>query len=294
MAAVGSKFFFACAFVLLIVSTAYASVAPVPIFDFSTEVSNKEVHPERANRPISQRIAILSQRMDNYGRLHLSDKLEMLVQQLAKIQGQLEVQEHAVQLLREQQQHFYQDLDKRLNRVRELTDQVGRKKGLVSPLVKSGSSVRGLYRGNVQKAWVRAAGGVSPLLKHDDAAYQSAFNLLKAKRYTKAIKAYKQFIIAYPESRYVVNAYYWLGEVYFLQSDLQKAKEAFNSVVNRYPRTAKVPDALLKLAMIAERRGQISSAQQTLRAIRHKFSGSSAARLADLRLKGLEKRSQAS
>ena len=48
--------------------------------------------------------------------------------------------------------------------------------------------------------------------KNEQAAYQSAFDLLRALRYEKATQAFRQFLNDYPEGRYAHIAQYWLAE----------------------------------------------------------------------------------
>jgi tetratricopeptide (TPR) repeat protein len=53
--------------------------------------------------------------------------------------------------------------------------------------------------------------------------------------------------IRHPDSEYAGNAQYWIGECYYTQRDYARALEAFNKVIERYPKGQKVPDALLKV-----------------------------------------------
>ena len=70
----------------------------------------------------------------------------------------------------------------------------------------------------------------------------------------KAIKPMQQFIASFPNSVYIPNAYYWLGEFYLASNpaDFVKAKKSFNEVVNKYPKSAKASTALYRVATITQ------------------------------------------
>lgn len=79
------------------------------------------------------------------------------------------------------------------------------------------------------------------------AEYLKAFGLYSANNFPAAIEAFESFLKLNPQSDYVANALYWIGECHYTLSDLPKAKEAFLKVAEKYPKSSKTPDALLKL-----------------------------------------------
>nr|BFE94727.1 hypothetical protein GCM10020185_52630 [Pseudomonas brassicacearum subsp. brassicacearum] len=85
--------------------------------------------------------------------------------------------------------------------------------------------------------------------------YDAAFDLIKAKDFDKASQAFAAFLRKYPNSQYAGNAQYWLGEVNLAKGDLQGAGQAFAKVSQLYPKHAKVPDSLYKLADVERRLG---------------------------------------
>lgn len=88
----------------------------------------------------------------------------------------------------------------------------------------------------------------------DKQAYISAYDAYKAGGAAKAIKPMQQFIASFPNSVYVPNAYYWLGEFYLASNpaDFVKAKKSFNEVINKYPKSAKASTALYRVATITQ------------------------------------------
>lgn len=77
--------------------------------------------------------------------------------------------------------------------------------------------------------------------------YLKAFGLYSANNFQGAIESFSAFIKNNPQSEFVANALYWIGECHYTRSDLTKAQEIFSRVVDNYPKSPKAPDAMLKL-----------------------------------------------
>ncbi len=119
--------------------------------------------------------------------------------------------------------------------------------------------------------------------------YQTASQQLKEKQYDVAKVSLKKLISEYPMGEYTANGYYWLGEVCFIQGNLQEASQAFSSVIQSFPQHAKVADALLKLGYIASAENHASKAKQYFEQVVRQYPSSSAARLAEARLQAMRK-----
>ena len=55
------------------------------------------------------------------------------------------------------------------------------------------------------------------------AAYRSAYELVRDKSYASADKAFTDFVVKYPRNELTGNAYYWLGELFEKQRDYKTA-----------------------------------------------------------------------
>lgn len=117
--------------------------------------------------------------------------------------------------------------------------------------------------------------------------YDAAFDLIKAKDFEKASQAFNAFLRKYPSSQYAGNAQYWLGEVNLAKGDLQGAGQAFAKVSATYPNHPKVPDSLYKLADVERRLGNTDKARTALQQVIAQYPGSSAAQLAQRDLQTL-------
>lgn len=62
----------------------------------------------------------------------------------------------------------------------------------------------------------------------------------------------QQFIQQYPNSPYISNAYFWLGEILLAiePTDFNTVKQSFTTVVNQYPNSSKASTALYRLFTI--------------------------------------------
>ncbi len=87
-----------------------------------------------------------------------------------------------------------------------------------------------------------------------EAQYEFAYGvLLQAQReqsdFGRAEQALRAFISANPTHRLAGNAQYWLGETYYVRRDYQNAAATFAEGLQKYPKSDKAPDNLLKLGM---------------------------------------------
>lgn len=122
----------------------------------------------------------------------------------------------------------------------------------------------------------------------EQAAYEQALNILREGRYADAAQAYRQFLASYPNGRYADNAQYWLAETQYVTRQFPQALEEFGKVVNGYPNSAKLPDALLKMGYIHYEQGDWKGARENLQAVKQRFPDSTAARLASERLQRMD------
>jgi tol-pal system protein YbgF len=117
------------------------------------------------------------------------------------------------------------------------------------------------------------------------AQYQQALKLLKATQYQQAIKAFREFLMSSPDSEYSDNAQYWLGEAFYVSRNFEQALLEYNNLLSNYPDSRKLSHSLLKIGFCYYEMGQISEASIRLEKLKQEHPGTTAARLADERLK---------
>ncbi len=79
--------------------------------------------------------------------------------------------------------------------------------------------------------------------------YDHAKALLRQRQFEGAADVLQAFIDAYPDGPLTGNAYYWLGETYYVRGMYDQAITRFGQGYKTFPDHPKAPDNLLKLAM---------------------------------------------
>jgi tol-pal system protein YbgF len=92
------------------------------------------------------------------------------------------------------------------------------------------------------------AGGALPPGNAQD-QYNYAMGLLTEANYPAAEQAMRAFVQRYPKDPLAGNAQYWLGESFYVRKDYGNAATAFAQGYEKYPKSSKAPDDLLKLGM---------------------------------------------
>ncbi len=119
-----------------------------------------------------------------------------------------------------------------------------------------------------------------PSSADDQAAYDEAFALVRAREFEDAIVAFENFVQRYPEHQNTANGYYWLGELHLATESLEQAKESFEIVLERFPEHHKVPDTLYKLGVTFSRLGEQERSRHMMERVIAEFPQSTAATLA--------------
>ena len=120
------------------------------------------------------------------------------------------------------------------------------------------------------------------------AAYGQAFDALKQGDYVASARGFHAFLETYPSAALAPNAWYWLGESYYVTQNYPLAAQAFETLLNHFPDSGKAPDALLKLGYAQLEMDQLDAGEQTLRDVLQRYPGSDAARLAEGRMRSLD------
>ncbi len=115
-------------------------------------------------------------------------------------------------------------------------------------------------------------------------AYQKAFRLYMADKFTESLTAFESFLAAYPQHDYAANAQYWIGESLYSLKNYEWALDAFNKVITTHPKSNKVPDAMLKGAFAQLSMGKGDKARDMLHRLVEAYPRSVAAGKAKERL----------
>lgn len=253
----------------------------------------------------------------------LVNQIQALQSQVQSLQGQVEELKHALDQAKQRSKDQYVDLDSRIGRLegggrstppsaasntpapREDNPpdvDLGNPSGQGSPSTPPPRDPRFALRAGVGElsAEDRAAvapGEPAPNAAPADpaaetAAYNDAFAALKDGRYAESAKRFQAFIDQHPNSELTGNAYYWLGESYYVTQNFSVAQQSFETLLQRYPNSQKAPDALLKVGYTQYELKQWDAAEATLNKVVETYPDTTVARLAQGRLRALKMESR--
>lgn len=111
----------------------------------------------------------------------------------------------------------------------------------------------------------------------EDVLYQQAFANLKDANHQKAVEQFKMQLQTYPNGEYADDALYWIGESSYVNRGLADSKKHFQMLVEQYSTSHRVPDALLKIAMIEKEQGNKTKARELFQQVVKKHPKSNAA-----------------
>jgi tol-pal system protein YbgF len=123
-----------------------------------------------------------------------------------------------------------------------------------------------------------AAAGDAPTV------YRKAYEFLMKGDYGQSAPLFLSIIARFPEHELADNAQYWLGEIDYVQQKYRQALEGFRTVLERWPRGNKVPDAMLKMAYCHAELGEQAKARETLERVMKDYPWSDPAKKAKERL----------
>ena len=134
---------------------------------------------------------------------------------------------------------------------------------------------------------VPPAPAASPPDGAEQGSYDTAFNHLRDGQYEQAITGFEDFLRRYPGSTLTPDAYYWLGESYYVTRRFEQARQMFLTLGADYPRSPKLPDAMLKLGYIYSETGDTAKAREMLQKLIEVYPDSVAASLGEAHLRSL-------
>lgn len=117
--------------------------------------------------------------------------------------------------------------------------------------------------------------------------YNAAYRDYQRGNFDLAIEGFREFLEDNGRSELADNAAYWLGESLFSQKKYREAIQQFDSVVTRYPKSDKVPGALLKKGYAYISIGERAQGVVQLQYVLHEHPTSAEAALARQRLRQL-------
>lgn len=255
------------------------------------------VHAQRES--LAERVARLEQQQGQGGAqaggVELVNQLNALQSQVQQLQGQNEELRHQLEQLKQQGKDQYIDIDSRLSKLE------GKPPGASAP--PAGASPNNGQMQDITLGGAAAPANTAPPPAgatqqasppppsnpaDEKAAYDQAFAALKDGRYAESARAFQGFLGQFPNSDLAPNAYYWLGESYYVTQNYPISLDAFNKLLAQYPNSQKASAALLKVGYCQYELKQWDQAENTLNQVVAKYPGTQEANLAQGRLRALK------
>ena len=277
--------FLVLVFSLVLFNSAYAADKKAPVSEPSAQ-------------DLSARLDKVEKILDNRALLDMLELLETLKTEVNSLRGEIEVQTHTLDQLKQKQRDLYTDIDRRLQRLEsnktttanelEVLDTGANSETTATTTTNDEPTLVVETASDIAKKADAAAEApvektVDPLKA--EAEYQRAFKLLKESRYDQAEKSFKTFLTDYPDSDFSDNAQYWLGETNYVLQKYDVAINEYQNLLNNFPDSKKVSHALLKIGYSYDALGNAADAKKTLTEVMKQYPGTTAARLADERLR---------
>ena len=162
------------------------------------------------------------------------EKIENLENELARLSNQIDSNTFEVQKLDESNQARYVDLDKRIHDLEA-----------VILLSKEEEAEEIIELNNPLAELIEKDGE-----EEEFTLWSNTLKLIDNSRYSEAAENLRFLILSYPKGAYLVDSYFWLAEIYFLQEMNEDAYETYFSLVNNFPEHERVPVSLYKLGLI--------------------------------------------
>jgi tol-pal system protein YbgF len=108
--------------------------------------------------------------------------------------------------------------------------------------------------------------------------YAAALATFRAREHGQAVLDFIDFMAKYPKHPLAGNAQYWIGEAYWAQRDYRQALVEFEKVFEHGP--GKAPDALLKIGLCYLRLSDVPRAQQAWQRVVNEYPKSESAVMA--------------
>ncbi len=213
------------------------------------------------------------------------DEIKNLKQEVQELRGQIEVLNHELKKLKEQQLTFYKDLDARItnkqplklseNAISDATEP-NKDPNTEQPIPAFKSDAKPSV--SLNSATNYASPNTNPA--DEQISYLKAYELIKNKQFPEAVNAMQNFVAKYPSGSYSANAEYWLGELYLAEKNYPNAISHFDEVIQKYPTSNKYSASLLKLGYALAESGRYGEAKAKLSEVMQKYPDTSTSELA--------------
>ena len=167
----------------------------------------------------------------------LLEKLNKLEEEIANLSNNLDQNTYELQRIEDANQLRYMDLDKRIHQLETLI-----------LLSNEDDSQDQIASGDIDE------NPLSDLIANDESEeefllWSNSLKLIENSRYSEAAENLRLLILSFPRGEYSIEAYFYLGDIYFQQQMYQDSIETFNSLLINFPDNNRTPETIFKLGL---------------------------------------------
>ena len=227
----------------------------------------------------------------------LSERINTLFDDLAKLRGEVEVLTYALQTSEERQKVLYKELNERLQKIEDsalkIENNVNSSDSAPTnePLSQNNLLIQEEeVLPEIAPEPIPQAADLPPLVDKniEYQEFEDAKKLITATKYKEAFDALDKFVVNYPSSELLPEAKYNLGYTQFALRNYKAAINTFNKIVLEYPDNPIAPNSLYQVSNSQIQLTRITKAKQTLRTLIKKYPNADIIPSAKKRLKDLE------
>jgi tol-pal system protein YbgF len=275
-----------------------AHVAHAALFDDDEarrRIESTNVRLTQLQREIEDRLTALEQQVKGQGLADLSNQMQGLQSDIAKLRGQIEVVTYELEQAQKRQRDLYVDLDTRLRKI-ESSAAGAEKTEPANPANPANAAAGAPPAGAPPQALPPAAVpppvaiATSPPTRNpaegiaEQRAYDSALDQFKRGDYAGAVAGFNGFLKSYPRSPLASSAQYWIGNAQYARRDYRGSIATQRQLLKDFPDSSKAPDALLNIGSAQADMGDNAAARKTLEELISRYPKSDAATRARQRL----------
>jgi tol-pal system protein YbgF len=120
-----------------------------------------------------------------------------------------------------------------------------------------------------------------------DVLYSNGLRDINGKHYDLASQEFQDYLKYYGDTDLASNAQFYLGEIAFMQNQFQQALDAYNKVIDNFPKSFKTASSRMRKGFCLVELGQKAAAIRELRTVVRQYAGTDEAKRSAAKLKEL-------
>ena len=265
-------------------------------------------------RSLEDKVTDLQQVLQGGSLQQFNSKINEILDDIAKIRGDVEVLQFNFESFEDRQKINYQDIENRFSRIEEelesLKNNSQNKEELIKEATQSNQaqevqenpvtsieSIQGDIAQELESTEQQGVNGdvetgkdLPPLIDEEQELnmFNDAEGLMRSTKYKEAFELFDRFVTTYPKSQRLVEAKKNIGYIQFALKNYKASLNTYDKLIANHPGHELMPEILYGKANTEIQLTRITKAKQTLRRIIKEYPNASNIESAKKRLKALE------